>query len=188
VVARQREELKGLEYAVLAIVLSIGPFFISMFMLYGDQANVKPDPLYNLKTLGKALIDYAEDNDGLLPDANRWCDLLTKHNRKIKRDNFIRPEAAKYDLRGDCHFAFNENLSGLPLAEIPDDVVLLFMSEGRWNQHGSEELLSRAPLGRTTVPGVTRYVMLKDGTIEMYVHKRDNLWKIGESGLLEEQP
>ena len=39
---------------------------------------------YNLKLLGKYLIEYASNNDGKLPLAENWCDVLLGYSSDIK--------------------------------------------------------------------------------------------------------
>jgi len=96
---------------------------------------------YNLKLLGDSLIKYAKDNSGCLPDAAHWCDSLMKHNKELTKENFKHPNPKVFQLKGECHFAFNKNLSGMQLGDIPGDVVLLFEADGGWNLNGAAELL-----------------------------------------------
>jgi ABC-type transport system involved in multi-copper enzyme maturation permease subunit len=96
---------------------------------------------YNLKLLADELIKYAGVNSGCLPSAENWCDLLMKQNIELTKNNFTHPKPHIYELKGECHFAFNSNLGGMKLADIAKDTVLLFEADGAWNLNGTEELL-----------------------------------------------
>lgn len=96
---------------------------------------------YNLRVLGKALKGYAQRHNGLLPDANSWCDqLLADEELGLTSENFCHPKKQDLGFKGKCQFAFNRNLSGKRLADIPGDVVLIFEADGDWNLNGSSEL------------------------------------------------
>jgi hypothetical protein len=158
----RRKLLKGYIYAVLALILS-SPF---MFIDYGFrcQAKIREQRerewtgLYNLEFLGKEIIRYARDNNGYLPEASRWCDQLMEYNPELSKENFMHPQHPKlpkenykftapenfrdiFNFKGEVQFAFNKNLSGKHLADIPGDVVLIFEADGDWNLSGAEELL-----------------------------------------------
>ncbi|MHC4574905.1 MAG: hypothetical protein ACYS76_12385 [Planctomycetota bacterium] len=145
VISIRRKVLKGYVYAMFAIVLS-SPFILAMYTIHSvttaraerERANTG---LYNLRLLGRALIEYARDHEGYLPAADQWCDLLLEHNRFLAQQNFRHPRGQELGLVGTCHFAFNKNLSNLRLADIRDDVVLIFEADGAWNLSGAGELL-----------------------------------------------
>jgi hypothetical protein len=88
----------------------------------------------SLKQLYKATLDYANEHDGYLPIADKWCDLLIS-NDKISKEIFKN----KADQEGICSFAFNKNISGLKLSELPKNTVLLFRASGDWNLTGTAE-------------------------------------------------
>ena len=93
-----------------------------------------------------------------------------EHNPELSRENFMHPQhpnlpkdnytftypdkfSYAFNFKGECQFAFNKNLSGMKLEDIPEDTVLLFEADGDWNLNGTSELLK------------TRYS--KDGFIRM---------------------
>lgn len=92
----------------------------------------------NLKQLGIVIAKYTEAHDGYLPAANQWCDLLIEYAKSLSKDNFKCP-AVKHRI---CNYAFNKNLDGLRLSDVPGDVVLLYEADGRWNDTGGVELLT----------------------------------------------
>lgn len=72
---------------------------------------------------------------------------------------------------GRCNFAFNKNIAGMKLDDIPGDVVLLFESEPGWNQVGGPELLaSEAHKRGRGIKGCN--VAFADG-IQRFVKKED---------------
>lgn len=144
VITIRRKLLKGYVYAILAIFLS-SPFILAMYGAHLASVARKETEkaytgTYNLRLLGKTLIEYAKDNEGYLPIGDQWCDLLLEHNSNLTEDNFRHPRAQRLNL-GICNFAFNKNLSGLHLNDIRDDVVLVFEADGDWNLTGTGELL-----------------------------------------------
>jgi hypothetical protein len=72
-------------------------------------------------------------------------DLLMGYDKNLSRDNFKHPK-----LQGSS-IAFNNNLDGLRLSEIPKDVVLLFEADSGWNLTGGAELLKKSHLNRDRV-------------------------------------
>lgn len=85
-----------------------------------------------LETLGKALQSYSTDFDGKYPTAGQWCDLLAQYTSASKI-SFGKFATGRY-----LNYAIN------PKAEpnSPSDVVLLFETDGGWNQAGGVELLT----------------------------------------------
>lgn len=132
-------------------------------------------PKYNLRLLSKVISEYAVDYNGCLPEADRWCDLLMEYDKNLSRGNFKHPLLKSWD----CNFAFNKNLGGLRLADIPNDVVLLFEADGDWNLTGTAELLEtrRSEHGHINVLFVDQtildYWFYEDGvrSKDSYTHK-----------------
>jgi hypothetical protein len=94
---------------------------------------------YNLRLIGNTIVKYAEYNNGHLPDANQWCDILMSYDKTLTRQNFKHPLIKEWD----CNIAFNKNLSGLKLSEISKDAVLLFEADGGWNLSGDVDLFQK---------------------------------------------
>ena len=93
----------------------------------------------NLRELGRAMLVYAGDYDEKYPMADKWCDILSEYidmgkgNAADERD-FKCP--ANKNKR--CSYAINQNVS----KRSHQSLVLLFESEGGWNQFGGPELLT----------------------------------------------
>ncbi len=124
----------------------------------------------NLGGLGKSILNYANDYNGQLPDANKWCDLLIMYE-DVEPQNFICTKSdAKY---GESSYALNKEIVGMKWSDIPQDMVILFETnygktdsgrdgfvkdrefatyknisqnnkvyKNRWNQVGGPELLA----------------------------------------------
>ena len=145
VIAIWHRQLKGAFLAILAIILSAVPMYFICGAWLGVRARAEIEKAnvgtYNLRLLGKSLVAYAKNHQGLLPDSNRWCDLLMQDNGDLTKDNFRHPKPERLQLRGECHFAFNKKLGGMRLADVPGNVVLVFEADGDWNLSGTGELL-----------------------------------------------
>lgn len=94
----------------------------------------------NIRQLGAGLLTYAEANDGKLPAAQKWCDVLLE---QANTDEllFMCPVAEE----GMCNFALNKYAVEAG-DDLPGDMVLLFESGPGWNQVGGPELFN-APHG-----------------------------------------
>lgn len=179
---------KGYFRSSLAIFLAMPLLLIMLGSIITARARTEREKantgLYNLRLLGKSIVKYTEDHNGYLPVAEKWCDLLMEHNKNLTNNNFRhpRPERFKdmdiYKFNGECQFAFNKNLSGMRLAEIPGDVVLIFEADGNWNLNGGSELLK------------TRYrdkhssiaILSVGGTIERYWYSKEAIRKFNKTG------
>jgi hypothetical protein len=135
-----RKDSKVGVYAILSVI--IGGLFTLFMLLFFFLVRVHLftntyTSKYNLKLLGSALIEYSKDNNGCLPHAQKWCDLLVQHQPDLPKYAFTN----RRKKPGKSYFAFNKNLDGLRLADVPGDVVLLFEARGDWNLAGGRELL-----------------------------------------------
>lgn len=137
---------KGLVCSIAAVVLSLPIVYIGIQIFRVSNVRAENEKkytnLYNMKLLHKAMKEYAQDHNGVLPDANTWCDDLMNQAPTLTAENFRFPDPDFLELQGECHIAFNSNLSGRLLAEIPGGVVLLFEADGAWNLNGTWSLLS----------------------------------------------
>jgi hypothetical protein len=86
----------------------------------------------NLHHLSLALKAYADDNDRRYPAPDKWCDLIKEYGAEA----FVCP--AKKHTGQRCSYAINPNAYLYSRA----DTVLLFETEGGWNQFGGPELLT----------------------------------------------
>lgn len=135
--AVNRRNLKACIFAGIAI--AIMAFCLIMWPVF-DVTNARARRFVvgsNLRQLYQAISQYTETNDGYLPVANQWCDLLIEHDEKLTKDAFRYPHG-KY---GVYIFVFNENLDGLRLEDVANDTVLLFEIEEGWNHSGIAELI-----------------------------------------------
>ena len=85
-----------------------------------------------LETLGNALQIYSTNFDSKYPTADKWCDLLVQYT-DVNKTSF-----GKFAVDGRSNYAINPNAE----PNSPPDVVLLFETDGVWNQAGEAELLT----------------------------------------------
>ena len=91
----------------------------------------------NLKQLSIAALMYAQDNDGALPEADKWMDQLAPYLDHLHSEDAFRCPAAP-DL--EYGYAMNAALSGMKLNQVkdPSNTVLFFESSlGTRNASGS---------------------------------------------------
>jgi len=126
--------LNMLIYAMLVVALVVP----ALAKARGQAQQVQASS--NLRQLGLAAAMFADDN-GKLPEASEWCDLLSEYagDPKVFQSPAV-PELG-------CGFAFNENLSGVDFdsVEDPSMTVLLFESDGGWNSAGDSSDLIAEP-------------------------------------------
>lgn len=114
--------------AIIYGLLSLAMFALALVMyldntphkLYQFNRNVSER---NLESLYVAISDYAQKNNGDLPVPAHWCDLLVS-KMGIEGDTF--ENLASFHIERASGFAFNENMAGMKLGQMPSDAVLLF--------------------------------------------------------------
>jgi hypothetical protein len=82
-----------------------------------------------------------------------------------------------FHFKGTCQFAFNRNLSGLRLVDLPRDVVLIFEADGEWNLNGTGELLKTRYREKGCIA-----VLFADQTIGDYWYYMRAVRKFAKSG------
>jgi len=96
----------------------------------------------NLLELGVVMLMYADDYDGMLPTASKWCDLLIEYG-DVSKNHFFCPSAKS----GPCNYAMNrnvENIGQIYTIKARHDMVVLFETYPGWNQVGDFEILTTA--------------------------------------------
>lgn len=164
IICIRRKQL-GDNHLTIAICGSLIIFLLAtaVFPPWLDKKRVRLGAEYaarlKLPELHKAIVGYSHNHNGHLPTSDLWCDLLMKDDPTLGIYAFQYRDFA----HGECSVAFNENLGGLPIADVPGNVVLLFEANGDWNLSGEEELLS----SKEKEPGYS-FVLFMDGTIGKY--------------------
>lgn len=121
-------------FAFLGIIFILSTTMqMRIYRLHQVQMHSKLDKIHN------AINVYCKRHDGLLPDAQHWNDLLLQYDKNLVIDDFKYP-SGNY---GIFIFAFNENLSGKKLADIPRETVLIVESQGGWNYAGNKERIMK---------------------------------------------
>lgn len=93
----------------------------------------------SISGLAKRIWVYSKDANDTLPPADKWCDLLVGHDYTTPKQFICKASDA---VLGESSYAFNRNLAGRKLSEIPGDVVLLFECKPGWNVAGGPQLLT----------------------------------------------
>lgn len=116
-----------------------------------------------MRQVGMAMIDYANDNDGRLPDASTWPDDLVAQGTSAELFT-----SAHFPNQGRA-MAMNSTLSGanLDAIESPYEVVLLFEVKPGQPTSGGMELLPDKSRGGTLMSDTTYVVLFADGHVEM---------------------
>ncbi|MFA5252662.1 MAG: DUF4190 domain-containing protein [Phycisphaerae bacterium] len=175
----RRKRTRGLVYAIIAILLAFPSYlFVYTFSTLPERraiAEKTNTARYNMKQLYKAVIKYCENNDGYLPVADRWCDLLMQTDNSLTKATFKHPRIEK----GECNIAFNKNLSSLKLSKIPKNVVLLFEADGDWNLTGSKDLFEQRY--KNDKQCLFTEVLLTDGSLKTYGFERKEPVRFGEN-------
>jgi len=118
----------------------------------------------NSKQLSLGLMTHAQDNDGQLPDADKWCDaILREIGSPLAFASPLDPATVVSAELGEkvSSYAFNAALSGKKLNELNPETVLVFETDLGWNGSGGLEDAQKfmATTGRSTIA-----VTLADGS------------------------
>ena len=158
-----KEKMNKREQAI--IIVSAVSSFLAQSVLPLDLPHYKQvhDRLVcikKIKGLGAEITEYAAKHNGYLPIADKWCDLLIEHNKNLSRHSFCCPAS-----KGACSYAFNKNLSGARLSDVPEQTVLLYESHEGWNLAGGAELLVMRHKGPTPGEYDVGNVLCVEGSI-----------------------
>jgi prepilin-type processing-associated H-X9-DG protein len=111
----------------------------------------------NLKRISRAMLMYAQDNDGRLPGAGNWDSAVVRYLRKDPNatprlfqcpSDRSAPREPGYPHSGSASYALNRRVGGRRVRDIadPESTVLLFDSSGRGTgMNGGPELLPSPP-------------------------------------------
>ena len=111
----------------------------------------------NLRVLGDAIYLYAIENDYKYPIAEKWCDLIMQYLGGTMKQFICRGSDA---VVGESSYAFNKNLAGKKISEVPGNVVVLF-----------ETNFGRTPVGRDGTIGdrdCNKALRISDPNREVY--------------------
>ncbi len=161
-IQRNASALKGSGIAVAGTVVSgvmlalVPVLAILLAMLLPALAKAKGkaqmiQSMNNLKQITLAMHLYADASDGALPEAGNWCDALTPY---VGGRTTVFRSAADPNLGpgNSSSYAFNSNVAGQKLTEVPPDTVLVFETEfAGWNSVGGPELAMHPKGGRGVV-------------------------------------
>ncbi len=107
-------------------------FFFPLYTLYTNTFRTRRALVCNgqhsIQVIGKSVLSYTSETENF-PNSNNWCDIV------IEREKGIYPWYFKLGGKQDnsCGFAFNDNLSKLPIDGLEPNTVLIFEADGPWN-------------------------------------------------------
>jgi 4-amino-4-deoxy-L-arabinose transferase-like glycosyltransferase len=141
-IRRSRGKLAGKALALSGIILC---GLLASGLAYNYWSGYRNAPqrgrsryLAKLHTLGVALEMYAAMNHNRYPPADKWCDLLLAPVAYLRTDDGLFVYLPTGEGERSCVFAMNPNCEPNSAA----DTVLLFETQGGWNQYGGPELLT----------------------------------------------
>lgn len=171
------KQMKGHSIAITSVV--VGSVILSILvpnLIFEKKMNDILECMKKLQGLGGKIREYADSHDGYLPVADNWCDLLMENNKDLSRDSFSCPASAK----GVCSYAFNRNLGGVRLADVPRSIVLLYGTDGGWNHAGKGESLATRHDGGCNVQFINHGTMLYHQGI-LHSLKNSAYWELEDA-------
>ncbi len=122
-----KPRIKNIKYALAGFSLALLSM-PSVDVFETVRSSISGGRSRDVRQIAETIKEYSKDHDGQLPPFNNWCNALTDFNPKIS--SCLGSDGAGLDVSGlpgkfSC-FALNENLTGIPLRQIPKNVVLLF--------------------------------------------------------------
>jgi hypothetical protein len=100
------------------------------------------------KEIGLAIRLYADENNGVSPAADEWCDAILANLPTAKS---LQCPARTSERSG---YGFNQRVAGRTLSSIPPDTVMVFEAEGGWNYVGGpDDLLAEPVHGQSLIVG-----------------------------------
>ena len=155
-ISKSDGRLKGQGLAITGIIISAVLLLLLVVLVPPAVGKAKAKVLSiacmaNAQQINLAVIMHAQANTNTCPPAATWCDAVQGN---LVLTNAFQCLAADKSHRS--HYAFNARLDSLSMDKIknPAQTVMIFESEGGWNQSGGSELKPRKPRhGRTIIVG-----------------------------------
>lgn len=143
-----RGRLRGIYLAIPAILIPIALTLFLIGLTHAKTAIQRSVCVSQLKEIGNAIKLYANDYEDQLPTSESWCDLLV-----IKYDIDPRTFGGQRELCdatwGESAYAFNNNVVGMKLSEIPSNVVVLFETDYGKNESGRDKRVKEREFYKT---------------------------------------
>ncbi|MFZ1072224.1 MAG: DUF4190 domain-containing protein [Verrucomicrobiia bacterium] len=124
---------------VSAIFVFMIPVFVAMLLpafAAAKQRAQEINCMNNEKQLALAVHMYSNDNKDQFPPAATWCDAIRSH---VVSDKVFQCPAGDQSKR--CNYAYNAKLDGMDRSKVNPNTVLIFETEGGWNDSGGPELM-----------------------------------------------
>jgi hypothetical protein len=87
----------------------------------------------NLERIHLAIVTYANEHSGKMPDSQNWADILMDNQKLIMKGDFV--SSVSHPSFG---VVYNRNLSGRQYSELKSNCVVLFEGKGQWNATGGK--------------------------------------------------
>lgn len=91
------------------------------------------------KMIGSDVISYAQ-NHGRMPNSNLWCNQLMESSSNLSKHDFGIGQYPEVQ----CAIAYNRNLSDVPIANLPGNIVVLFEADGQMNLAGDANTIAKS--------------------------------------------
>ncbi len=139
------------DIVLLAVTAALGVIFVLWVLLPPQPRGLREAArqatcVSNMKQLGMAAMQYAQDYDGSFPPKSRWCDALTPYLKSVQ---VLKCPSAKDQRSGYAYF------DGMPLTKAacrdPQRTVMLFDAIAYWNTFGNADIAAARHRGMMNV-------------------------------------
>jgi len=142
-IGKSNGKLTGKWWAVLGVGLVVSSIIAFILIIPVLRAPKYPTGYsicrVNLHELGKAMLLYSGEYDDKYPTADKWCDLLIEYTDMSPRQFVCRSNTDA--VIGESSYAFNKNIVGKKITEVPGDVVVLFETNFGKNPTGRDGII-----------------------------------------------
>jgi hypothetical protein len=134
------------KFFFLQLLLSIvfGFILLIVLTLWLNKTHNSTSPAFGWQwesdVIRDELCEYANKNNGFLPDANSWRDSLLTTSKDVKR---LKRHFDYQKENSISNMAFNISLSGANFKKLDGNIVLLFQTDSVENVTGQREMLEQ---------------------------------------------
>ncbi|MDH4240146.1 MAG: hypothetical protein OEW48_11335 [Phycisphaerae bacterium] len=139
-IAKSQKRLIGLGIGIAGAIIGTIGITLNGKLMLSRIRSISPRMVCgsNMAAIGRAMLIYADDYNGMLPTPSKWCDLLIEHGN-VTKEQF----KCRGSKRGPCNYAMNKNIEKFGMNG-PPDMVVIFETGPGWNQFGGAEILTTA--------------------------------------------
>jgi len=128
-IRKSKALISGVALARTGVVLCVISLLYLFLLFVSARRGPHPSWIWcqnDIRILGYALEYYAQEHDGKLPEADKWCDILV-FDMDAALGNFICTSLDTWD--GESSYALNKYVVMKQWSQIPEDMVLLFETD-----------------------------------------------------------